>query len=103
MSDVIKLEIVKTDAGYSLELLTAICHQIAEGKTVSSVLSGADMPSRTSFYSWTRKYPEAAAAYHEARLARADYCRDRIVDIAKKLEEGEIDPASAKVITDNLR
>jgi hypothetical protein len=100
---IVKLEVVQRDAEYCVELMAGICSQIAGGKTVSAVLADPDMPSRTAFYAWTRKYSLAAAMYHEARLARADYCRDRINEIGQKLEDGSIDPASAKVICDNLR
>jgi hypothetical protein len=101
MSDVIKVEIVKHNGGYSFELMTAVCEKIANGDTVSSAVEG--IWKRSAFYSFVKKYPEAAELYHEARLARADWCRDKIAEIAKRLQDGEIDPASAKVAADNIR
>lgn len=41
--------------------------------------------------------------YQEAKKAQARYQAERVADIADKVEEGKLDPASARVAADNRR
>lgn len=41
--------------------------------------------------------------YQEAKRAQARYHSDRVADIADKVEEGKIDPASARISSDNRK
>ncbi len=90
-------------AEFSLALVTAICEQIAQGEPVSRLGAKPGMPSSSTFFAWLRQSDEAASLYSAAKRARAELARDKIAELNGKLEKGEIDPQSAKVMADNLK
>jgi hypothetical protein len=88
---------------YSAGIIDGICSRIASGEALSTILAEPGQPAPKTFFGWIRKHPEAADCYEAARRCRAEINRDKIAKINEKLENGLIDPQSAREITANLR
>jgi hypothetical protein len=87
---------------YGFELVDAICELIAGGATATAAVASLGVNRRT-FFGWISENPEAARLYRAARVARGEHYRDKLDELNRKLEEGLIDPASAREIGANLR
>jgi hypothetical protein len=77
-----------------------ICGLIAGGSNLYRVAKIPEMPCREVMYGWIATSPIFAANYASARQDRADARADRIDEIAAKLERGEIDSNTARVLVD---
>jgi hypothetical protein len=87
-------------------LFEEICVRIANGSMLMQLEKeegGDRFPSRTTILNWVNAAPERREQYEMARADQADYFADRLVDVNAKLEEGKIDPASARALSDNLK
>lgn len=58
------------------------------------------MPAFSTMAKWMRENPVFSEDYGRARESRADSRADRIDAIAEKLERGEIDSNTARVLVD---
>ncbi len=90
-------------SSYTPELATAICERIAEGLSLRKICVADDMPDRTTVNRWLAADPEFAAKYARAREEQGDLMDDRQLDVVQKLESGEMDPHTAKVIVGVLQ
>lgn len=68
---------------YSPKLGETICERLAEGRSLSSIVSDPDMPSYRSVMNWARLIPEFGNMYAQARQIQADYFFDEARDVAK--------------------
>jgi hypothetical protein len=68
--------------GYDPMLVGHILHEIARGRTVTSVLSEPDMPSAVSLSKWCEADATLKAAYQEARDRGLEAILDNCVVIA---------------------
>jgi hypothetical protein len=96
------LDSVVSNAGrptdYSDELAADICLRIANGRSVNSICTDADMPSKTSIYEWLNKHSQFTDMYREAVNQRADFHFDEMLDIAD-----DVIPETAEVARAKLR
>jgi hypothetical protein len=56
-----------------------------------------DLPSRDSITDYMRDHAEFSARCASARASHAEMMDDRILDVAEKVMEGELDPHAGKV------
>lgn len=79
-----------------------ILQSVADGKSLnkSAIAEGSD---RRRFLEWCEKDSDLADKYVRARRFCSDAGRDKMIDIRDKVESGELDPASARVIIDSLK
>lgn len=73
---------------YTDETAAKICARIADGESVRSITSDADMPDQSVVYDWLKARPDFAEQYTRAREAQADFYADQIIKIA---DDGEND------------
>ena len=85
---------------FSVELGVEICDMIAAGSNLTRISKIPGMPVFATMAEWMRKNPNFAEDYARAREARADSRQDRIDEIGAKLERGEIDSNTARVLVD---
>lgn len=69
-------------SGYTEELAAEICQLIASGKSLVTICSQKNMPTRTTIYDWLDKHKRFADNYARARDERADFYADESLDIA---------------------
>lgn len=88
---------------YTDALIDDICREVALGSNLNKLSSSDDYPSRFTLYKWLGENEEFSNKYAYARECRADARADKIDDICEKVERGELDPTSARVIIDALK
>lgn len=74
---------------YSAELAEEFCKRMAEGRSLRSVCSDADMPCTETVRKWKLTILEFAAQYARARESRAEFLADEIIDIADAAEDAQ--------------
>lgn len=77
-----------------------VCRGIACGLSLRKICDQDGMPDKNSVRLWLIDDADFYAQYARAREARADARSDRIDEIAEKVEDGELDANSARVIID---
>jgi hypothetical protein len=87
-------------SGYTVELGKDICDLVARRVPLCEIVEMSGMPSKDTVYRWKRTIPEFSDLYAHAREHRADARQDRIDEIARKLEAGDLDPNAARVLID---
>jgi hypothetical protein len=89
---------------YNYELCKTICEHVANGMGIIKALEQSeDYPSWTTFRRWKSENTELQTLYACAREDRSNANEDRIDGILEKIETGEIDPASARVMIDTIK
>jgi hypothetical protein len=76
---------------------------ISEGRPLTDCLGGKDKPGKTAFYQRLKEDSQLARDYELALTLRASCRIDALLDVNERLLKGEIDPSSAKVISQNLQ
>lgn len=72
---------------YSEELTDYICEQIAEGKSLNSLVKEDEsLPRMGTIFRWLREYPEFSDKYARAREEQAETLADEIIAIADDSE-----------------
>jgi len=87
-----------TDADFQ-----AVITDLAKGTPLASALGGSNRPGRTAFYQRLKEDPALAREYDAAMQQRASCRIDALLDVNERLLCGRLDPASAKVISQNLQ
>ena len=67
---------------YSNLIVSEICEQLSEGKSLRSICKAKKLPSCSTIFLWLSKYPEFSEQYAHAREAQADLLADEIISIA---------------------
>ena len=69
-------------AEFSQELFDRICERIADGESLRTICSEADMPNKATVFRWMGSDETLSDQYARAREAQADAIFDEILDIA---------------------
>lgn len=79
--------------------------EISNGKSLRALLMANtdSMPQKTLVYDWLKEDKEFADNYARAKMYSADNDADRIEEIVDKVERGELDANSARVMIDALK
>lgn len=88
---------------YTPELAEAICWEISQGSNYAKVAAMDGMPSVRTMHAWQDAHDEFRDDLAKAREARAEIRANQIDEIAELLKAGKLDPASARVMSDNLK
>ena len=88
---------------YSPEIAVKICAAIAECKSLRTIERMAGMPSAHAMTTWQQAHPEFALMLDRPRELRADRRVEAISDLAKRVEEGKLDPNAGRVSIDALK
>lgn len=88
---------------YSDELAAEICLRISNGRSVKSICTDKDMPSKTSIYKWLNEHSVFTDMYREAISQRADYHFDEMLDIADDVIAESAEVAKAKLQIDTRK
>ena len=76
-----------------------VLDDVAKGMSIVKACVSQGCSSQT-FYDKMKDDPELKERYTRAREDRGDCCTDKIEEYQKKLENGEIDAATARVLID---
>ena len=89
---------------YSPDIANEICRRIAEGEPLTKICREEAMPGYSPVLGW-RVISELGFSelYARARLDAADTLADEIRELAKRVEEGKLDPNAGKVTIDALK
>lgn len=84
-------------------IFTEVCNQIAEGKSLISIVDQDGMPSYRAILGWIAADPAYQQQYETARVSSADADADRIGHIVDGVLAGKTDPMAARVAIDALK
>lgn len=87
----------------SADLENQILIQLAQGIPLTKICDDKSMPSRDTVMRWERADPAFATKCARARKAAGSFHAERLLEINRKLETGEIEAAAANVISGNLK
>lgn len=79
---------------YSEFVVSELLEKITEGVPLTQVCQRPNMPTYAQFVRWMKIHPWIKTALEEARLARAEYHRDKVLEEAE-LAESRKDPIEA--------
>lgn len=82
---------------YNPELGDLICRRIASGESVLKISRDADMPGRTTIWTWTNDNEEFRDKYARAKAAQMDHYAEQLVDIADSNEDDTYCTAEGEV------
>lgn len=88
---------------YSVEAAAAVCALIAAGNSVRAIHAMEGMPSKAAIFQWLAKHEEFRVAYMAATKERAHARFESADEVIHKLETGEIDSRSARVMIDAIK
>lgn len=89
---------------YTDDLATEICAQLAEGKSLRTVLkSSENMPAMSTVFLWLRTNDEFSEQYARAKAESADALADDIQDIADGVLNDKYEPHAARVAMDGKK
>jgi cell fate regulator YaaT (PSP1 superfamily) len=89
---------------YSFELAKEICERVSNGESIKYVLDSKDeYPTFPTWCKWKRDNQELLSLYIRAREDKAESVDDKIDDVIRKIESGQLDPAQGRVIIDALK
>ena len=80
---------------YSSLIVSEICEQLSEGKSLRSICKAKRLPSCSTIFLWLSKYPEFSEQYARAREEQADAIADECLDIAET--EPDVQRARLKI------
>ena len=82
----------------SPEVMDEIVHRISEGESLRSVCRDKRMPSIWTVMDWQRDDADFANRCARARELQAEVMDEKILSVADRVETGEMDPNSARVV-----
>jgi hypothetical protein len=86
---------------FDQDVADQICEAIASGSGLVPFLkANPHLPTYSTVMRWAREVPSFLEEYARARDDSADLDADRVADVAKRVEEGLIDPNAARVAID---
>jgi hypothetical protein len=85
------------------ELAEVICERLRNGESMRQICADPVMPGRSTVDGWQAKDPSFQAKCARAREDQADLMDDRIMSVADKTENSQIDPQAAKVVISALQ
>ena len=89
---------------YNLEICAEICEHVAAGMSIRKALEQSnEYPTWETFRKWRRDNPELMALYTLARQDKSESVEFQFDNTISQLEQGQIDPATARVILDALK
>jgi hypothetical protein len=74
-----------------------------DARSLRDVCQDADMPSYRTAYDWLNADPDLRARYEMARAERGDFHGEQVLEIARQVREGELDPQAGKVAMDGVK
>lgn len=96
-------DLPKKNIPYSEETGLEVCDFVAGGASLNTVALRADMPTVRTVLKWLRERPEFAESFGIAMRERGHSVIESMMEVVKKVESGDIDPYSAKVILDSYK
>jgi hypothetical protein len=75
-----------------------IVKRISEGESMRSVCRDKRMPSIDAVMNWQRDDPDFAYRCARARELQAEVMDEKILSVAERVENGEMDPHAARVV-----
>jgi hypothetical protein len=80
------------------EVMDEIVKRISEGESMRSVCRDKRMPSIDAVINWQRDDPDFAYRCARARELQAEVMDEKILSVAERVENGEMDPHAARVV-----
>ena len=80
-----------------------LCTHIAEGGTRASFAKAKGSPSMAEIFQNIGLNEERTAQVQAAYRFRAEAAADEVIDIRKRVETGQLDPAQARVLMSSLQ
>jgi hypothetical protein len=88
---------------YTPEIAANICQQIAEGKSLVTILKAKEMPVYSTVMRWRIHIPEFSEKYARARSDQGDSIYEEIMEIERMCLDKQIDPNTARVLIDSKK
>ncbi|NVK02442.1 MAG: hypothetical protein HWE12_12930 [Oceanospirillaceae bacterium] len=90
---------------YTPKLGSIICWRLAGGESLRSICRDPSMPANSTVLLWIvdGNHSDFSEQYRMAREAAGYAHADRLIEIVERVEVGELSPASARVMADQLK
>lgn len=86
---------------YNYELCVEICKEVSEGRNIKHVLASKDeYPNFNTWCDWRRNNEALSNLYTQSVQNKAESKEAEIEEYKEKLLNGDIDPATARVLID---
>lgn len=82
---------------YTVDVVSQLLERMVEGEGITKICRDPTMPKYSQLVRWMRVYPWIKEAIEEARVARAEYHRDRVMEEAEYAESSKDPIEAAKV------
>jgi hypothetical protein len=80
------------------EVMDEIVKRISEGESMRSVCRDKRMPSIWAVMDWQKDDPDFSHRCARARELQAEVMDEKILSVAERVENGEMDPHAARVV-----
>ena len=88
---------------YNEEIALEILRRMSEGETVTRICESDGMPKKSTVWLWSITHPEFSSQYARAITCLGQCYAEGIDTIDDDLRNGLIDPATARVLSDNKK
>lgn len=88
---------------FTQDLADLICAELAQGKSLRTVLKSKSMPAMSQIFNWLRTNTEFQEQYTRAKEEGADALADDIIDIAADVRRGKLKPDAGRVAGDLMK
>lgn len=88
---------------YNREIAEIIIKRMCEGETVTQICSESGMPNKSTVWLWSATHADFSIQYARAIKCLGQCYAEGIDTIDDDLRHGKIDPATARVLSDNKK
>jgi hypothetical protein len=88
---------------YTEKLGAEICEWIMSGNSLLTYCQSDKKPPYSTIMRWVLHVPAFSESYARARETQGDHDADKIKELGRRIEAGEIDPNAARVVIDALK
>lgn len=88
---------------YSEDITLEICEEIANGRSLRSIVKAEHMPAQSTIFKWLSEHKIFSEQYARAREAQADVYADEITSIADECEDDAAKVAKARLQIDSRK
>lgn len=83
---------------YTEEMAAEICERVMLGETISQICADSGMPCKRAVYVWLREHPDFMHQYARAREESGHIAADEVLDLARRVLSGEVQPDQARIV-----
>ena len=88
---------------FTMEVAREICEQIANGKSLVTILKQPGMPTYNNVMDWLNKYQEFAKMYAKAKEEQVDHFEEELTALCDEIPEDKLQLAHRRLQIDTRK